>query len=80
MTKKRNLHQRSNPEGIRIGDLVTNAGFDRKEERIGVVLDLDFTSANVYEKEQTDAVIYWCGEAAFKKSRIDAVYLEKISL
>ena len=79
MAKKRNS-QKSNPQGLEVGDLVLfKEGYSNKR-KIGVVIELDFAPANVYEQEQTDAVIYWSGEDTDKKGRVDALYLEKISL
>ena len=79
MAKKRNS-QKSNPQGLEVGDLVLfKEGYSNKR-KIGVVIELDIVPANVYEQEQTDAVIYWSGGDTHEKGRVDALYLEKISL
>jgi len=76
LTEKRNS-QRSNPQGLEVGDLVFSKW---STGQIGVVIELDVTPANVYEQETTDAVIYWSGGDTHEKGRVDALYLEKISL
>lgn len=82
MAKKRNS-QKSNPQGIEVGDLILFKEYGESTcntGKIGVVVRLEVTPANVYEQETTDAIIYWSGGDTHKKGRIDALYLEKISL
>ena len=82
MTEKRSP-QKSNPQGLEVGDLVLFKEYGESKcntGKIGVVVELDFAPANVYEREQTDAVVYWSGKDTHEKGRVDALYLEKISL
>lgn len=76
LTEKRNP-QKSNPEGLEVGDLVFSKW---SAGQIGIVVALDVTPSNVYEKETTDAIIYWSGGDTHEKGRVDALHLEKISL
>ena len=82
MAEKRSS-RKSNPQGLEVGDLVWFKEYGDSKcntGKIGVVIGLDVNPANVYEQETTDAVIYWSGDHLHKKDRVDALYLEKVSL
>ena len=72
---------RSNPQGIAVGDLVQPFKEGRKGQEkltIGVVVKVRFFERNVYDPEYTDVEVYWANTSS--ALRQSAETLKKVSV
>ena len=76
LTEKRSS-QKSNPQGLEVGDLVEISGAPPKHE-IGIVVLVEYYPSNVYEKAFTACSICWAPDS--RETIIDARALKRVSL